>query len=139
MPASIMAHHLLHASVPTKILLPDLITYCNLPARKNRHGKRADRECNLWFLRHAPVTDDETRRAIRGVKAGLLSSYCLPRAGYPQLRVCSDFMSWVFHFDDVTDEMSERGLTCVASDVMNMFWHTETYAPTTWAAGIARE
>jgi hypothetical protein len=33
------------------------------------------------------------RRSFHGLKAGLLTSMCYPDAGYPQLRVCCDFMN----------------------------------------------
>lgn len=42
-----------------------------------------------------------------------------PNAGYPQLRVCCDFMNYLFHFDNLSDDMDDRSTISVGNVVTN--------------------
>lgn len=54
---------------------------------------------------------------------------CYPYAECDQLRVCCDFMNYLFHLDDLSDDMDNRGTTFVADDIMNTLYHPNSYAP----------
>src|ERR1700691_1307344 len=76
---------------PTKIILPDLVSHCTFDIKVNRHRKQAGSASKRCLFRGDNLTLKK-RRSFHGLKAGLLTSMCYPDAGYPQLRVCCDFM-----------------------------------------------
>ena len=78
---------------PTKIILPDLVSHCNFNIKINRHRKQATAASKKWLFRGDTNLTPKKRRSFHGLKAGLLTSMCYPDAGYPQLRVCCDFMN----------------------------------------------
>jgi hypothetical protein len=80
------------ASTCTKIILPDLVSHCTFDIKINRHRKQAAAASKKWLFRGDNLTLKK-RRSFHGLKAGLLTSMCYPNAGYPQLRVCCDFMN----------------------------------------------
>lgn len=77
---------------PTKIILPDLVSHCAFGIKINRHRKQAAAASKKWLFRGDNLSLKK-RRSFHGLKAGLLTSMCYPDAGYPQLRVCCDFMN----------------------------------------------
>jgi len=48
----------------------------------------------------------------------LLASVCYPDAGYPQLRVCSDFLAYFFYLDNLTDDMDDGSTRHLADYIM---------------------
>ena len=114
-------------SAPTIILLPDLVSYCKFDLNINRHNKLVSVESNQWFFNGDPDIDQATRRAFLGLKSGRFAAMCFPNVGYPQLRVCSDWLNWIFHLDNLSDDMDDRGIDKVANVVMNSFYHPHTY------------
>jgi hypothetical protein len=48
---------------------------------------------------------------------------CYPDAGAPQLRVCCDFMNYLFHLDDLSDDMDCRSTRSIADSVLNALYH----------------
>ena len=116
-------------SAPSKILIPDLVSHCDFPLRTNRHRKQATVECKQWLFRGGNLSERK-RNAFHGLKAGLLTSMCYAKAGYPQLRVCCDFMNWLFHLDNISDDMTDRGTVRTAVDIMNALYHPHSYNPT---------
>lgn len=52
-----------------------------------------------------------------------LTAMVYPGAAYPQLRVCNDFLAWIFHYDNLSDDMDASGATFMANNVMNAFYH----------------
>ena len=125
-------------SAPSKILIPDLVSHCDFPLRTNRHRKQATVECKQWLFRGGNLSERK-RNAFHGLKAGLLTSMCYAKAGYPQLRVCCDFMNWLFHMDNISDDMNNRGTAITGIDVMNAFWLPDKYMPVTRVGKMAKE
>jgi hypothetical protein len=78
---------------PTKIILPDLVSHCSFDIKINRHRKQATAASKKWLFRGDTNLTLKKRGSFHGLKAGLLTSMCYPDAGYPQLRVCCDFMN----------------------------------------------
>nr|A0A348B780.1 RecName: Full=Sesquiterpene synthase 2; AltName: Full=Terpene cyclase 2 [Postia placenta Mad-698-R]BBD74518.1 sesquiterpene synthase [Postia placenta Mad-698-R] len=108
-------------SAPTKIVIPDLVSHCTIPVRCNRHWKQASVESKRWLFRGGNLSDRK-RDAFHGLKAGYLTSMCYPLAGYPQLRVSCDFMNYLFHLDNISDEMNDRGTHGTAVSVLDALY-----------------
>ena len=125
-------------SHPSKIIIPDLVSHCDYPLRCNRHRKQATKECKQWLFRGGNLSERK-RNAFHGLKAGLLTSMCYPNAAYPQLRVCCDFMNWLFHLDNISDDMNDRGTSNTGIDIMNTLWCPETHNPASRVAKMTRE
>ncbi|KAJ7883181.1 isoprenoid synthase domain-containing protein [Mycena olivaceomarginata] len=83
--------------------LPNLLLICDFPLRMNRHRKQVAAETVRWIL-HG-TSDTELTHKVSGLKCGLLAAMCYPQAGFPQLRVCNDFLTFLFHIDDISDVM----------------------------------
>ncbi|EIW78546.1 terpenoid synthase [Coniophora puteana RWD-64-598 SS2] len=117
------------SSAPTKIIIPDLVSHCTFDLRISRNHKLAQKECKQWLFSGDQLSDAK-RRAFHGLKAGKLTAMCYPEAGYPQLRVCCDFMNYLFHLDNLSDDMDIRGTQQVSDVVINSLYHPYTfYAP----------
>ena len=114
-------------SAPATILLPDLVSHCKFDLHINRYHKLATVESNRWVFNSDPDLDQATRRAFQCLKAGKFVAMCYPNVGYPQLRVCTDFINWIFHLDDLSDDMDDRGVDKVVNVVMNSLYHPHTY------------
>lgn len=56
--------------------------------------------------------------ALPGLRAGKLVSMCYTGAPFEQTRVTCDFIHWLFHVDDLSDDMTDRTTARVAKDVM---------------------
>ncbi|THH00478.1 hypothetical protein EW026_g2048 [Hermanssonia centrifuga] len=125
-------------SPPTKIQIPDLVSHCDFPLKNNRHRKQATVECKQWLFRGGNLSQKK-RDAFHGLKAGLLTAMCYPQAAYPQLRVCCDFMNWLFHLDNISDDMNDRGTSKTGVDIMNVLWCPDTHVPTTRVGKMTRD
>jgi len=118
------------AASPTKFILPDLASHCDFNLRINRHRKQATAESNRWLFCGDNLSR-KSRKAIYGLKAGRLTSMCYPEVGFPQLRVCCDFLTFLFHLDDLSDDMDNAGTKAIADVVMNSLHHPyHYYSPT---------
>ncbi|KAJ8487526.1 hypothetical protein ONZ45_g9641 [Pleurotus djamor] len=111
-------------SPPNKIILPDLVSHCDFKIRCNRYRKKASSESKQWLFRGDNLTGKK-RDAYHGLKAGLLTSMCYPNAGAIQLRVCCDFMNYLFHLDNLSDDMDNRGTKSTADVVLNALYNPE--------------
>lgn len=125
-------------SAPSKIVIPDLVSHCTFPLRNNRHRKQATVECKRWLFRGGNLSQKK-RDAFHGLKAGLLTAMCYPNAAFPQLRVCCDFMNWLFHLDNISDDMNDRGTTSTGLDIMNTLWLPGDYRPATRVGRMTQE
>ncbi|PCH35247.1 terpenoid synthase [Wolfiporia cocos MD-104 SS10] len=112
----------------TKIVIPDLVSHCTIPVRCNRHWKQASVESKRWLFNGGNLSQRK-RDAFHGLKAGYLTSMCYPLAGYPQLRVCCDFMNYLFHLDNISDEMNDEGTMGTAAQVLNVLYHPQSSRP----------
>ncbi|KAF8137234.1 isoprenoid synthase domain-containing protein [Boletus edulis] len=111
----------------TTIQLPDLVSHCTFDLHTDRNHKLVSIESKRWIFNGDPNLDEVARRAFHGLKAGKLAAMCYANAGYHQLRVCSDFLNWLFHLDNLSDDMDDRGIDNVANVVMNSIHHPHTY------------
>ena len=126
------------SSSPSKILIPDLVSHCSFQLRNNRHRKQATVECKRWLFRGGNLSQKK-RDAFHGLKAGQLTAMCYTNAAFPQLRVCCDFMNWLFHLDNISDDMNHRGTMSTGVDIMNTLWLPERYRPVTRVGRMTQE
>ena len=124
--------------LPTKIVIPDLVSHCTFNLRKSRYHKMLSIETKRWLFRGDSL-DERAQRAFHGLKAGQLTAMCYPNAGYPQMRVSSDFLNWLFHLDNLSDDMDNRSITEVANVVMNSLHHPYTFRSNARLSRMTRE
>ncbi|KAJ7315780.1 isoprenoid synthase domain-containing protein, partial [Mycena albidolilacea] len=60
------------------------------------------------------------------LKCGTLPAMCYPDAGCPQLRVCNNFWTYLFHLDNLSDDMGDRSTKTTADIVLNALYHPHT-------------
>ncbi|KAF9022344.1 terpenoid synthase [Hymenopellis radicata] len=111
---------------PQKFILPDLVSHCTFDIRISRHRKQITSETKRWLFQGNNLMGQK-RESYHGLKAGLLTAMCYPNAGCPQLRVCNDFLSYLFHLDNLSDDMDKRGTTTTADIVLNTLYHPHSY------------
>jgi len=125
-------------SSPKKILLPDLVSHCNFKLRINRHRKQVTTETKKWLFKDGNLMGKK-RSAYHGLKAGLLTSMCYPDAGYGQLRVVNDFLTYLFHLDNLSDDMDNVGTLSTADEVLNSLHHPYKYRSSARVGKMTRE
>lgn len=86
-------------SEPSQFILPDLINDCHYPLRQNPHRDVASRASDQWLTDVAQLVEPEIGEYI-DVDAGALAALSYPDADAFHLRVCSDFLNWLFIIDD---------------------------------------
>ena len=123
------ASHSLADVRPTKLVFPDLISPCPFPLLMNPHCKRESASSKKWLLSGCRLSKKK-RAAFHGLKGGLLTAMCYPRAPYTQMRVCCDFINYLFHLDNISDGMMHTGTEELADTVMNALWFPDRYMPT---------
>ena len=132
-----MQNNIRDASV-TKIVLPDIPAYCAFDIRFNRHTKHVSSASKKW-LRRGIQMSQKKRRALDGLKCDVLASVCYPDAALPQLRVCTDFLTYLFFLDDISDEMDIQGTQDIADVVMNVLYHPHIRSSPSRVADLTRE
>lgn len=90
-------------SEPSGFILPDLISDCLYPQRLNPHCYTVSRTSDQWLLNGARLAEPRITKFM-GLHAGELTAACYPDADASHLRVCSDFMNWLFNMDDWLDD-----------------------------------
>ncbi|KAG8985178.1 hypothetical protein FRB93_006065 [Tulasnella sp. JGI-2019a] len=83
--------------------LPDIIEYCPFEHKVNPHCAAASAESDAWF-NSFEIHRGPKRAEFLRAKFGLLTAMSYPDADHDHLRNCCDFMSWLFAFDDLTDD-----------------------------------
>lgn len=121
-----------------KFIIPDLVSHCSFTLRVNRHRKQTTTETKKWLFKDGNLLGQK-REAYHGLKAGLLTSMCYPDAACPQLRVCNDFLTYLFHLDNLSDDMDNRGTLTVADEVLNSLYHPHTWRSTARVGKMARD
>lgn len=93
---------------PTKILIPDLVSDCPFSLRLNPGGANAGASSDAWLAALGGFGSKQRVR-LHGLKCGLLSAMTYPYAPAYQLRTVCDFLSYLFHLDDLSDGMDKIG------------------------------
>src|SRR4051812_4085496 len=95
-------------NAPNHFILPNLVSHQSYPLLLNPHCTSVAKASSEWFLTGANHSE-QRRNAFLGLKAGELTSACYPDADKRSLRVCTDFMNWLFNLDDWLDEFDVEG------------------------------
>ncbi|KAJ6588973.1 isoprenoid synthase domain-containing protein [Mycena capillaripes] len=110
----------------TKFVLPDLVSHCTFDIHISRHRKQVTTETKKWLFKGDNL-QGRIRDKFHGLKAGTLTAMCYPDAGCPQLRVCNDFLTYLFHLDNLSDDMDDRSTKTTADVVLNSLYHPHTF------------
>ncbi|XP_006463368.1 hypothetical protein AGABI2DRAFT_208101 [Agaricus bisporus var. bisporus H97] len=114
---------------PKSFILPDLVSHCDFKLRISRHRKQVTVETKKWLFQGDSL-DANKRKAFHGLNAGLLTAMTYPNAACPQLRVCNDFLTFLFHLDNLSDDMDNRGTHNIADVVLNSLYFPYSYPST---------
>jgi hypothetical protein len=60
-----------------------------------------------------------------------LACACYPSIPLHKLRVCADFMNWLWHIDDVSDDMDDKSTVAIENEIMTTYRHPDTHNPKT--------
>ncbi|EIN08495.1 terpenoid synthase [Punctularia strigosozonata HHB-11173 SS5] len=112
--------------MPSYIVLPDLPAHCPFEVRLNPHMETAGRESEDWVVDGGNLGAKHAAK-LRGVKARLLTAGCYPDADFDEFRLCCDVMNWLFHYDNLTDDMDQAGARNAGDIVMDTMLHPDTY------------
>ena len=97
--------------------LPDLVSHCPYPLRINPLCDTVTRNSEAWILTEAKYTPEKKKKFLDTV-AGILTAYCYPDADAFHLQVSSDYLTWLFCFDDWSDEFDETDAYSLADCIM---------------------
>ena len=92
----------------SKFKIPDLVSDCPFELRRNPHEVEAGSHSDAWVYSQGGLSAKKLV-LLRGLKCGLLTSMTYPDCPENELRVCCDFLSFLFHLDDLSDDMDKRG------------------------------
>lgn len=67
-----------------------------------------------------------------------LACACYPLVPLRKLRVCADYVNWLWHMDDISDDMDERSTVAIENEVMPVYYHPDTYNPKTDVGKLAK-
>ncbi len=116
-------------SRPTRLVFPDLIAAFPYPLRVNRHGQRVSEESKQWLLAGCQLSK-KRRAAFDGLKGGLLTAECYPLVDYDQLRVCCDFINYLFNLDDICEKMDSERAAITANELIGALRNPHDFRPT---------
>jgi len=54
------------------------------------------------------------------------------------VRVVCDFNCWLFHLDDLSDEMDDKSTVAIRDEIMNTFNQPHTHDPKTYAGKLTK-
>ncbi|OAX40418.1 terpenoid synthase [Rhizopogon vinicolor AM-OR11-026] len=80
-------------------MLADLVSNCHYPLRLNPHHDAVSRVSEEWLLAGAHLAEPRITQFM-GLHASKLAAACYPDADAFRLRVCTDFLNWLFIMDD---------------------------------------
>ncbi|PCH42360.1 terpenoid synthase [Wolfiporia cocos MD-104 SS10] len=119
------------------IKFPDLVKSIPFPIRLNPYTRRVSAESDAFIIEYAHFSEKQLKKFI-GLNAGLLCGMCYAECGPEELRVCSDFMSFLFNLDDWSDEFDTTGTEGLEEAVMETLYHPDTYESSSVAARTAK-
>ena len=105
--------------------LPDI--HCPFPLTYHEHGDEIAAASDRWFETSCRGFTEDKRRRLYGLKAGQLTAYCYDGAEDDRLRVVCDFMNFLFHLDDLSDDLKARDTVILSDIVMNAFASPHSY------------
>ena len=61
-----------------------------------------------------------------------------PLAPLLKLRVCCDFLNWLFFIDDLSDDMEDKSTDAMGNEVMTTYHQPHAYDPETHVGKLAK-
>lgn len=116
-------------SEPDHIVIPELLSYCPWPSAFHPSGLTITQQSSKWFDEGCPELTERGRELVYGLQAGSLAAYCYPDCDDEHLRIVADFLTYLFHIDDISDGMITRKTKDLADIVMNALWYPDQYIP----------
>ena len=115
---------------PTFFILPDFLSfYCPFSLTFHDDGDAIVTDSLNWILSYSPHFTQRKVTAMRGLQAGVLTAYCYNNCTSGRLRVVNDFLTYLFHLDDVSDGYLARDAEGLANLVMNAFEWPDHFRP----------
>ncbi|KAI8976599.1 terpenoid synthase [Trametes punicea] len=111
-----------------ELRFPDLISCCPFPLQCNPYYERASAASKTWLTSGCKLSKKK-RNALQGLKGGLLTAMSYPFAGYDQFRVCCDWINYLFHLDDICDEMDDRATVSTAHEIIGALRDPHCFHP----------
>ncbi|KAH9902971.1 terpenoid synthase [Cubamyces lactineus] len=116
---------------------PDFVSPVPYPLRCHPQEREVSRQSEEWLLSMANFSEKQRAKFLT-LNAGLLSGMCYIDCTFDELRVCTDFMNFLFTLDDWTDEFDTTGTRGLAECVMNTLYHPHTYHSDTAAHRLTK-
>lgn len=104
---------------PASFILPEVLFTLPYELRSN---PAVDIVLNTqqWVLKEMKFTEEQRARYL-DLKGGVLASFCYPDADAQRIQAVSDFIDWLFCFDDVTDDCTEKEAKDLGNSVIKCF------------------
>ncbi|KAH9951865.1 terpenoid synthase [Amylocystis lapponica] len=115
-------------ATPKQFVMPDLIAACPFPCTVQPNGDAIADQSDRWLDASCPDLGEKERAKLYGIRAGILAAYCYPYCDDERFRVIADYINYLFHLDDLSDEVKDAAL--LASTVLNACWVPQYYKPT---------
>ncbi|KAK7020815.1 hypothetical protein R3P38DRAFT_2534909 [Favolaschia claudopus] len=117
---------------PATFTVPRLVLHCSFQIHINRHRRHilyikglVTTETNRWLVKQKNLQTDDLRR-LHGLNCGLLTAMCYPTASAPHLRVCNDFLTYLFFLDNLSDDMNDLSIAATADTVLSTLRNPDT-------------
>ena len=122
---------------PVVLKFPDFVSPVPYPLRCHQQEYEVSRESEQWLLSMANFDEKQTKKFL-SLNAGLLSGMCYIDCTFDELRVCTDFMNFLFTLDDWTDEFDTTGTRGLGECILNTLYHLDTYQSDTAAYRLTK-
>jgi len=118
-----------HNTTEQSVIIPDLIKICDVfPFGINPLDHITTPASDRWLEAPGTLTTAKARTAQAGLKAGLIASMCWAYChDIERLQVCADYCNYLFHLDDLTDEMDLKDADTIREAVMGVIRDPETW------------
>ena len=93
--------------MPSKIVLPDLLSICPIEGSTSPHYEAAAAESRAWVNGFNMFHGEKLTFFLTGSNE-LLVSHTYPYAGYEQFRTACDFVNLLFVVDEVSDDQNGK-------------------------------
>jgi len=67
-----------------------------------------------------------------------LGCACYPLVPFRKLRTCCDFLNWLFHLDDLSDDMDAKNTDAIGDEVMTTCRQPNAYDPKSNVGKLAK-
>jgi alpha-muurolene/germacrene-A/gamma-muurolene/(+)-delta-cadinol synthase len=99
--------------------VPDLFSRCQFTLVLHQNCNAINDASAVWYENACTDWSDEKRRALKGLKCGVLAASVYHDSDDEHLRVLSDFLNYVFLLDDSSDELLTKDNEALEKVVAN--------------------